>query len=228
MSLYTFNCQSLRAHVQDLQLDRVALSSNFLILSETWMNEEDPAIGIPNFDIVVRFKRAETRAGGVAIYRNINDRAHVVTPQTELNARQMQSLSINLSKVGEICACESSLENGKTVIIVAIYVSPNQSINDIIEYIRETLVKYTPDVSRILQKNYHEIPMILSGDFNVNFTLDTALPLIKFLNDKFQLKMCSSRTESTTRSKTTIDAVFQRHINQIETKAFVSYFRYHN
>ena len=69
--------------------------------------------------------------------------------------------------------------------------------------------------------------MILSGDFNVNFALDTAVPLIDVLNTTFNLKMCNNRTESTTWSKTTIDAVFQRYVDNIETKAFVSYFSYH-
>ncbi|XP_044575094.1 uncharacterized protein LOC123259752 [Cotesia glomerata] len=55
MSLFTFNCQSLRAHVQDLQHDNIVSSSNFLILSETWMNNED-IVDIPNFNIVVNYK----------------------------------------------------------------------------------------------------------------------------------------------------------------------------
>ena len=110
---------------------------------------------------------------------------------------------------------------------MAIYISPNQSINSITEFIHENLIKYTPEVSRILRKDYDKVPMILSGDFNVNFALDTAVPLIDFLNTTFNLKMCNNRTESTTRSKTTIDAVFQRYVDNIETKAFVSYFSYH-
>ncbi|CAH3982128.1 unnamed protein product [Pieris brassicae] len=107
MSLFTFNCQSLRAHVQDLQHDNIVSSSNFLILSETWMNNED-IVDIPNFNIVVNYKRPRTRAGGVAIYHNVNDGARVVTPQMDLNAQQLESLSVQLSKVGEICAWETS------------------------------------------------------------------------------------------------------------------------
>lgn len=69
--------------------------------------------------------------------------------------------------------------------------------------------------------------MILSRDFNINFASDVALPLIEFLDTTFHLKMCNNRTQSTTRSKTVIDEIFQRYINQIETKTFVSYFSYH-
>ena len=111
-----------------------------------------------------------------------------------MNAQQLESLSVQLSKVGEICACETRLSNGKTVLIVAIYISQNQSINSITEFIHENLIKYTPEVSRILRKDYDKVPMILSGDFNVSFALDTAVPLIDFLNTTFSLKMCNNRT----------------------------------
>lgn len=174
LSLYTFNCQSLRAHAQDLQLDRIASSSNFLILSETWMND-DNMVDIPNFEIVVKYKRPGTRAGGVAIYHNSNDGFRVVTPQMELNTQQLESLSVQLSKVGEICPCQTELDNSISILIVAVYISPNQPINTIIEFIRENLIKYTPEVSQIPNKDYDKIPMILNGDFNVNFASDAIL-----------------------------------------------------
>ena len=66
--------------------------------------------------------------------------------------------------------------------------------------------------------------MILCGDLNINFASDAALPLIDFLDTTFYKKCV---TQSTARSKSVIDAVFQRYINKIETKTFVSYFSYH-
>ncbi|GFX84161.1 uncharacterized protein TNCV_927721 [Trichonephila clavipes] len=39
LSLFTFNCQSLRAHIDDLD-DSIAKNSNVLVLSETWLNNE--------------------------------------------------------------------------------------------------------------------------------------------------------------------------------------------
>lgn len=96
MSLFTFNCQSLRAHVQDLQNDKIVSSSNFLIFSETWMNNED-IVDVPNFNIVVNYKRPRPRADGVAIYHNVNDAARVVTPHIDINVQQLESLSVQLS-----------------------------------------------------------------------------------------------------------------------------------
>lgn len=39
--------------------------------------------------------------------------------------------------------------------------------------------------------------------------------------------MSNDRNLSTTKYKTTIDAVFIRHLNRFESKLFVSYFSYH-
>ena len=69
--------------------------------------------------------------------------------------------------------------------------------------------------------------MILSGDFNINFADDKNQSLIEFLNNEFGLTMSNGRNFSTTKYKTTIDAVFNRHLNRFESKLFVSYFSYH-
>ncbi|KAK0073852.1 hypothetical protein PV325_009110 [Microctonus aethiopoides] len=39
--------------------------------------------------------------------------------------------------------------------------------------------------------------------------------------------MSNKQTKSTTRSRTTIDTVFQRFLNKIQTETFVSYFSHH-
>jgi hypothetical protein len=62
---------------------------------------------------------------------------------------------------------------------------------------------------------------------HINFADDKNLPLIEFLNKEFQLTMSNDRHLSTTRYKTTIDAVFPRYLHRFESKLFVSYFSYH-
>ena len=81
---------------------------------------------------------------------------------------------------------------------------------------KENLMNCTPEISG-------KLPMILIGDFNVNFALDAALSWIEFLDSKCSLKMCSSSTQSTTRSKTVIDLVFARHIKQLEMEDWIMY-----
>ncbi|KAF0702935.1 trimethylguanosine synthase-like, partial [Aphis craccivora] len=56
---------------------------------------------------------------------------------------------------------------------------------------------------------------------------DKNLPLLKFFKNEFGLNMSNDCNLSTTRYKTTIDAVFTRYLNKFESKLFVSYFSYH-
>ncbi|GFV21257.1 ATP-dependent DNA helicase [Trichonephila clavipes] len=65
LSIFTFNCQSLTAPAADLQ-DSVIKKSNILVLSETWLGNEND-ISIPNFNCIVKYKRPNTRTGGVAM-----------------------------------------------------------------------------------------------------------------------------------------------------------------
>lgn len=49
-----------------------------------------------------------TRAGGAAIYDNINNEARVDNPQIDLNAEELESLFVQLFKLREICASQIS------------------------------------------------------------------------------------------------------------------------
>uniref|UniRef100_A0A2S2QSI5 Endonuclease/exonuclease/phosphatase domain-containing protein n=1 Tax=Sipha flava TaxID=143950 RepID=A0A2S2QSI5_9HEMI len=75
---------------------------------------------------------------------------------------------------------------------------------------------------------YCDRPVVLIGDFNVNFSLPVAQLLLDFLEQKFSLRMVNSRHYPTTKGGTTIDAVFARKLENIELKHFVSYFNYQN
>lgn len=49
-----------------------------------------------------------------------------------------------------------------------------------------------------------------------------------FLEKQFNLKLNTSRNKSITMSIITIDAVFSRYLDNLQSKIFVSYFNYHN
>lgn len=78
-----------------------------------------------------------------------------------------------------------------------------------------------------MKNNLHELPLILAGDFNVNFAKDESMPLISFLQEEFQLHVNNNPRESTTRYGTTIDAVFIRYLDNVMSNTFVAYFSYH-
>lgn len=132
-----------------------------------------------------------------------------------------------MSSVGELCAAECRTESGQRIMIIAIYISPNQTIAKIIEFIHLHLLPYTSVGASEIDVELGQIPIILGGDFNVNFASDDAKPLIQFLEEKLLLRMNNSPTESTTRHGTTIDAVFSRYLENLESRVFITYFSYH-
>ena len=71
------------------------------------------------------------------------------------------------------------------------------------------------------------MPLILAGDFNINFADENLEPLKQYLSEKLNLTMNNDPSQSTTKNGTTIDAVFSRFLNKIESQIHVSYLSYH-
>jgi len=62
--------------------------------------------------------------------------------------------------------CYTSDRQGNDVdIIVAIYTSLNQNIEDITLFIHWSLLEYIEGGSKLLKQNYHKLPFILAEDF---------------------------------------------------------------
>ncbi|GFV32404.1 uncharacterized protein TNCV_1676901 [Trichonephila clavipes] len=110
-----------------------------------------------------------------------------------------ESYGFNESCIGEICAAKCRAENGQTSLMV----SPKQSVEQIIEFILKNLVAYTEAGSTIL----NIVPIILSGDFNVDISKDKSKPLVAFLKSKFNLIMSNDPNESTAKYGTTLGGV---------------------
>ncbi|XP_053596141.1 uncharacterized protein LOC103578666 [Microplitis demolitor] len=100
LTVYTFNCQSLRAHFIDLN-DSVIQKSQILMLNETWLDDNE-SVSIPHFNCIVQYKRPNRRAGGVAIYHYANDTTNIITPCINMTVRQSEFVSSSKSSVGEI------------------------------------------------------------------------------------------------------------------------------
>ncbi|KAK0169376.1 hypothetical protein PV327_011613, partial [Microctonus hyperodae] len=60
--------------------------------------------------------------------------------------------------------------------------------------------------SALLNKDYHSLPMTMSGDFNVDFNTPQAEPHIIFMKNTLKLELYIDRNVSTTQSGTIIDA----------------------
>ena len=98
---------------------------------------------------------------------------------------------------------------------------------DIIKFVYKHSLLYTLVGSAALQENYDKMPMILSGDFNVNFVSDDSIRLEDFLRENLNLTMNNNPNEPTTRYGTTIDATFQRYLDTLEFRSLITYFSYH-
>ena len=92
------------------------------------MNIDD----VPNFNCVAKYKRTHTRSGGVAIYHNADDKDNIIT----LNILQgMIAASAAVSNIGVTCVSSCTTLNGQDIITAAIYVSPNQCVNNITDFL---------------------------------------------------------------------------------------------
>ncbi|PRD38673.1 UNVERIFIED_CONTAM: hypothetical protein NCL1_03175 [Trichonephila clavipes] len=91
-------------------------------------------------------------------------------------------------------------------LMVTIYISSNQSVQKIIEFIHKNLIAYTKAGSTLLSK----LPIILIENFNVDFSKDKSKPLVDFLKSKFNLIVSNDPNERTTKYGTTLDGVFFR------------------
>ncbi|GFU26611.1 hypothetical protein TNCV_1837391 [Trichonephila clavipes] len=83
-----------------------------LVLSETWLaNESD--ISIPNFNCIVKKKRPNTTAGGVAIYQSSSDTVNIITPSMKCSVSQFDICGTLQSSVRDLCLAECVIDNGQ-------------------------------------------------------------------------------------------------------------------
>ncbi|XP_054084985.1 uncharacterized protein LOC128921395 [Zeugodacus cucurbitae] len=116
----------------------------------------------------------------------------------------------------------SDNHNNKKLNLIAIYIWPNSSMRDIKLLIGKALLPLSTVGSQAFADiigepvEYSEQPVLLAGDFIVNFSLPEAELLLAFLREKFSLEMINGRNDPTTKGGTTIDAVFARNIDKID------------
>lgn len=223
--LYSLNCQSLRSHADDLT-DKVVQQSKILLLSEIWIGIDD-RVDVANFNCIVQFRRKGVQAGGVAIYQNKKDTTNILTPSVKINLQNPELFNIPRYLIGDLCAAEYVTTDRGLIILVSVYISVNQIADDIINFIYEALFPYTVEGAAEFETQDDKVPMIMSGDFNINFNDDKSRPLVDFLRNTLSLTMSNDPTGPTTIRGTTIDASFSRFLGKIESKMFISYFSYH-
>lgn len=97
---------------------------------------------------------------------------------------------------------------------IAVYISPIQNIDDTVYFLNRSLLAYTTGVAALLGRGDGKLPMIMSGCFNVNFATDRSELFKQFFSKNFSLVMNNDPETPTTRSGTTIHAVFSRYLHK--------------
>ncbi|KAK0169710.1 hypothetical protein PV328_010354 [Microctonus aethiopoides] len=116
------------------------------------------------------------------------------TPYFNFHGLQTPVLTAPLTK--------SSPDTGPTIIqheAVTVYNSVKKKVRDVIDFLHEALLVYTKEGLKLLKKRYHELPLILGGDFNIQFDTDEGLRCVHFLKKELNLNFVSGNTLGTTR-----------------------------
>lgn len=85
---------------------RVFKTTSILMLSEKFMNDNEPVVSVPNFDLIIKFQRNDVKNSGVTIYRNDKDNHHVITPHLEINPPYSCNADVTIStsiRIGDLC-----------------------------------------------------------------------------------------------------------------------------
>lgn len=183
-TIYTLNYQSLNKHALDLN-DSISQKSNFLLLSETLL-PDNKSIELPNCNCIAHFKRKNVRAAGIVMYQSSNI-SHVSTINIDLMVQNATEINVSQAPVGDLCASQIVMDDGREFLMVIVYISSNQKINDIIAFLHRRLLPYSHEGSMLLKDNLDKLPLLLAGDFSVKFARDNSLQLITFLQEKFSL-----------------------------------------
>jgi endonuclease/exonuclease/phosphatase family metal-dependent hydrolase len=92
--------------------------------------------------------------------------------------------------------------------------------------------KFLEEYSIVLEEGHNTIPIILAGDFNTELKKKENETFVTDMEETFGLKLMSIPQCSTTRSKSCIDKVFARNVDNLVCKLYnifqlsQTYFKY--
>ncbi|GFV57651.1 uncharacterized protein TNCV_3132391 [Trichonephila clavipes] len=234
-----FNAQSLVAHAGDIESDNILMNSNYMVISETWMNCANTVM-INGFELRASNNTAlehrthcpstsselpvrVSAAGGSAIYRNLQSSTNC--SEIIVNANKSCGNSVlRKHNVGDICLVDVKVEDLTLFILGAVYIHPKASAEAVKLCLYQSLLRYSANLTKLIPNSQPDLetPIVLCGDFNCDPQQNSYL--IEFMRNEFDLNYV--QTSPTTSGNTTIDCTFTRNIN-VDIMPYVSYFTYH-
>jgi hypothetical protein len=121
--------------------------------------------------------------------------------------------------------------NGEKVLIVTLYLSKNTPIVDCKRFVLNDLgifaPKFSEEYSIVPEEGRNTIPITLAGDFNIDLKKKENETFVTNMEETFGLKLMSNAQCSTTRSKSCIDMVFARNVDNLKCANYITHFSYH-
>ncbi|GFU96992.1 uncharacterized protein TNCV_3788181 [Trichonephila clavipes] len=234
-----FNAQSLVAYAGDIESDNILMNSDYMVISETWMNCANTVMinGIKlrasnNTALEHRTHCTSTSselpvrvsaAGGSAIYRNLQSSTNC--SEIIVNANKSCGNSVlRKHNVGDICLVDVKVEDLTLFILGAVYIHPKASAEAVKLCLCQSLLPHSANLTKLIPNSQPDLetPIVLCGDFNCDSQQNSYL--LEFVRNEFGLNYV--QTSPTTLGNTTIDCTFTRNIT-VDIMPYVSYFTYH-
>lgn len=165
--------------------------------NETWM-PEDATVDIDGYLLKVcsNSNPATTlgvrRTGGVAIYKNNQSNSQCIPVVQQIDREEY-------SPIGDMCLARVSVRSS-TFVMASFYIHPGVSMMEIQKFLLQYLSDYVSQRTENNNNNVH-MPLILSGDFNVDVSRNLAL--LEYMKNEFDLTYLE--TPPTTLGNTCID-----------------------
>ncbi|GFU53183.1 ATP-dependent DNA helicase [Trichonephila clavipes] len=140
--VFALNAQSLVAHAGDIESDNILMNSDYMVISDTWMNCANTVM-INGFELRASNNTAlehrthcpsisselpvrVSAAGGSAIYRNLQSSTNC--SEIIVNANKSCGNSVlRKHNVGDICLVDIKVEDLTLFILGAVYIHPKAS-----------------------------------------------------------------------------------------------------
>ncbi|GFW86986.1 uncharacterized protein TNCV_1384021 [Trichonephila clavipes] len=234
-----FNAQSLVEHAGDIESDNILMNSDYMVISETWMNCANTVMS-NGFELRASNNTAlehrthcpstsselpvrVSAAGGSAIYRNLQSSTNC--SEIIVNANKSSGNSVlRKHNVGDICLVDVKVEDLALFILGAVYIHPKASAKAVKLCLYQSLLPYSANLTKLIPNSQPDLetPIVLCGDFNCDPQQNSYLA--EFMRNEFGLNYVQK--SQTTLGNTTIDCTFTRNIN-VDIMPYVSYFTYH-
>jgi hypothetical protein len=121
--------------------------------------------------------------------------------------------------------------NGEKVLIVALYLSNNTTIDGckrfVLSHLGTFAPKFSEEYSIVPEEGLNTIPILLARDFKIELKRKENETFVTDMEETFGLKLMSNPQCSTTISKSCINMVFARNVDNLKCANYITYFSYH-